>query len=296
MILNDTKLIEIFCDCDDFCKLVEKFPSPKLLTSGKRKPTREPAISLSECMCIMILYHHCGMKCFQYYYEEIVLKSMKNYFPKVPSYNRFVELIPRTSVMLFLYVNLYRRGKETGYYFADSKKLPVCDNLRIRSNKVFYGIAGRSKSSTGWFYGLKFFLVINAFGQIINCFIIPANFADNNFDVMKKLFNRLKGFVFADKGFISKEAFEFCYKLGLKIVTTIRSNMKNMLMPMIERLFRMKRGIIESVNDILMTICDIDHTRHRSPVNAIAHAYAGAAAYTFLDKIPTLFAKKLELK
>ena len=55
-----------------------------------------------------------------------------------------------------------------------------------------------------------------------------------------------------------------------------------------------KTGVIESVNDILMTICDIDHTRHRSPINAIAHAYAGVAAYTYLDKLPSVFAAKIK--
>ena len=240
MFINETKLIQIFCDCDDFCNIVEKFPTPKLLT-GRCNPTRKPAISLSECMCIMIMYHHSGMKCFQYYYEEIVLSTMKSYFPKAPSYNRFIELIPRTTLMLFLFVNLFRRGRTTGYYFADSKKLPVCDNLRIRSNKVFRGIAGRSKSSTGWFYGLKLFLVINPFGQVMNCFVVSAHWADNNYDIMKKLFKRLKGFVFADKGFISKQAFDFFYQIGLKIVTTIRSNMKNKLMPMIEKLSELLR-------------------------------------------------------
>lgn len=54
-------------------------------------------------------------------------------------------------------------------------------------------------------------------------------------------------------------------------------------MPMVEKLFRMKRGIIETVNDILMTLCDIDHIRHSSPMKAVAHAYTGVAAYTNLD-------------
>ena len=64
-------------------------------------------------------------------------------------------------------------------------------------------------------------------------------------------------------------------------------------MPMFEKLLRLKRGIIESVNDILMTLCDIDHTRHRSPINAITHIYAGVAAYSYLDKIPSLFNNKI---
>ncbi len=126
----------------------------------------------------------------------------------------------------------------------------------------------------------------------MQCMITPASIADNNFEMMKKIFKNIKGYVFADKGFLSKIAFEHFYHLGLKIVTTIRKNMKNKLMPMYEKLCRMKRGVIESVNDILMTICDIDHTRHRSPINAIAHAYAGVAAYTYLDQLPSIFVNR----
>ena len=95
------------------------------------------------------------------------------------------------------------------------------------------------------------------------------------------------------KGFISKKAFELFYQQGLKIVTTIKKNMKNRLVQLSERLVLKKRGIIESAFDIMMTICDIDHTRHRKPENAIAHTLAGVAAYTYLDKIPTVTTVRL---
>ena len=105
----------------------------------------------------------------------------------------------------------------------------------------------------------------------------------------------MTGYAFADKGFLSQPAFEDFYQAGLKIVTTIRKNMKNKLMSLFEKVLRRKRGIIESVNDLLMTLCDIDHTRHRSPINCIAHAYAGVAAYTYLDKLPTIFSHKFKI-
>jgi hypothetical protein len=297
MLIVDSKLVEIFCDCHDFCKFFEQWQKNRMISSGEKlkKPTRSPELHLSEIMCIMILYHPSGLKCFEYYYKDIVLKNMKDYFPKAPCYERFIQLIPRAIVALFLFVNFFRIGRAMGCFFADSKKLPVCNNLRIRSNKVFKGVASRSKSSTGWFYGLKLFLVINVCGEVMKCLITTAGIADNNFSMMKKMFKNLKGYAFADKGFLSQTAFEYFYQAGLKIVTTIRSNMKNKLMPMFDKLIRMKRGMIESVNDILMTVCDVDHSRHRSPINAIAHAYAGVAAYTYLDRLPSIWSRKFAI-
>ena len=48
------------------------------------------------------------------------------------------------------------------------------------------------------------------------------------------------------------------------------------------------RAMIESVNDILMTVCDIDHTRHRSPLNAIAHMTSALIAYNYQEKKPSV--------
>ena len=50
-----------------------------------------------------------------------------------------------------------------------------------------------------------------------------------------------------------------------------------------------KRAVIESVNDILMTVFDIDHTRHRSPKNALIHLFAGLAAYAYYPEKPAVF-------
>jgi len=293
--LDDTKLIQIFCDSDDFFKKYEQFVAAISIDKKKPKAHRKAALEVSEIMTILIAYHLTGMKCFQYYYVHVVQKHLQTYFPGLLSYNRFIELIPRALLPLWLFVNTCRTGEATGFYYADSKKLPVCDNLRIYRNKVFKGIAGRSKSSTGWFYGLKLFLVINQLGQIMRCIISPANIADNNIDMMRRMFNKLKGFVFADKGFISQKAFEEFYQQGLKIVTTVKRNMKNKLMIISEKLALKRRNLIECVNDLLMTICDIDHTRHRSPLNAITHGLAAVTAYSYLDKLPTIFAKKFAI-
>ena len=104
-----------------------------------------------------------------------------------------------------------------------------------------------------------------------------------------KLFDKLKGWAFADKGFINGKATEQLLHKGLHLVTGIRSNMKNKPMNYIQKLLLQKRRMIESINDILKTICDIEHTRHRSPINALLNIYAGVCAYTYLDRLPNIF-------
>jgi len=113
------------------------------------------------------------------------------------------------------------------------------------------------------------------------------------FSMMQKLFRNLKGYIFADKGFIAQKAFEYFYLKGLKLVTTIRKNMKNKLVPVFEKLCRMKRGRIDSVNELLNNLCDIDYTTHRSAVNCIAFEYTGVAAYSYLDRLPLINSQKI---
>ncbi|MHB8259685.1 MAG: hypothetical protein ACYDCN_02215 [Bacteroidia bacterium] len=54
--------------------------------------------------------------------------------------------------------------------------------------------------------------------------------------------------------------------------------------------------MMESASDKMMTVCDINHTCHRSPANAMVNPFAGLGAYTFHDKLPSVFAKKLKLR
>ncbi|MDB5262561.1 MAG: hypothetical protein JWQ14_1842 [Adhaeribacter sp.] len=65
--------------------------------------------------------------------------------------------------------------------------------------------------------------------------------------------------------------------------------MKNMLLSLADKIKLRKRGTIEAVNDILMSVCDIDHSRHRSPINALVHILAGLTAYSFLEHQKTAF-------
>lgn len=282
---NEKKLIEMFIDLDDFTISLEQWLNqhPDLEESDWRS-----ALCRSEVLCILVFYHHSGYKCFQYYYEKLVLNVLKSYFPKTPSYKHFLSLIPKVYPFIYLF-NQWQcaQNQRTGHYYVDSKRLPVCHNKRIHSNRVFANIATRGKSSTGWFYGLKSHLVINNLGEIVSFLFTPANYSDNNYEVLRRLFNGLKGNCYGDKGYLSK-LFEAFFQNGLHLVTKVRKNMKSQLIQLHHKYALMKRGVIESVNDILMTVCDLEHTRHRSPLNAMVHMNASLVAYNYLDQKPTV--------
>lgn len=289
----EEKLIHIFVTVDDFVNLFDAWLASRALIPSS-PPTRQPELTTSELVTLVVYYHHSGYKNFQYYYQRLVLSSMKAYFPRLVSYQRLIDLLPRLTVVLHVLTKyLCLLNKRTGCYFADSKKLPVCDNKRIHNHKVFQHIAGRGKSSTGWFYGLKLHLVINELGQIMNYLITPANVSDNNDGVLRKLLKGLKGKCYADKGYLSK-LFESFYQQGLHLVTKLRKNMKNQLVHLTDKLRLRQRALIESVNDILMSVLDIDHTRHRSPLNALVHTMGGLIAYHFYDTKPCVFIPKTE--
>lgn len=141
----------------------------------------------------------------------------------------------------------------------------------------------------GWFYGFKLFILINATGELMNALVEPGNVADNSAPLMRRLFKRIKGLLFADKGFINGKVAGELMDKGLQLITKVRKNMKNVLMRMEHKLLLMKRGVIESVNDILKTVCDVDHSRHRSPVNMLVNTYAALIAYSTLDRKPSIF-------
>lgn len=291
MLINEVKLIQLFCEIDDFAKVYEQKLASHLLpaTTNSKHSTNKPRICLSELMTIEIVYHLSGHKCFEYFYcQEVLNGSLKSYFPHAPSYNRFVELKPRMLVALICYLHCMRLGRLIGLYYCDSTALKVCHNRRIHNHKVF-GAAKRGQTSVGWFYGFKLFLVVNGIGEIVQAFLTPGNVADSATSTLQRLFRGLTGLGFADKGFVNQPAFEKLFAQGLKLITAIRSNMKNKLVLLHEKMLLKKRGMIESVIDILKSVCNIEHTRHRSALNMIVNTFAALCAYSTLQRKPSVF-------
>lgn len=289
IILNTTKLTEIFIECDDFFIGLENYMDAiSLPDSENRTRNKERKMSRSEMMAIIIYYHYSGFKCFKWYYNLVIKKIFASYFPTAFSYSRFIQLMAELNLPMMFFMTACRLSLPTQGNYIDSKKLVVSHNRRINNHKVHKGVAKRGKSSTGWFFGFKLHLIINHLGEIIHFQLSPGNTADNNHRLLKSIADKLQCFLFGDKGYISVLAADLKQK-GLHLFTKLRKNMtkKQHLSP--EQKYYMKhRGLIETVFDIMKHMLDIEHSRNRSTKNYFANVLGAIIAYTFWDRTPCI--------
>jgi hypothetical protein len=278
-------ILPVFCDIDDFCQFFEPLWKRRLLSSGERQRDRASRLCLSEVMTIIVLFHASSYRNFKAYYTEQVMQQYAGAFPRLVSYQRFVELMPSALVPLCGYLQT-RKGQCSGISFIDSTSLRVCHNRRIHSHQVFANCAKRGKTSVDWFYGFKLHLVINDRGELLSLRLTPGNTDDRQ--PVPELVKGLFGKLFGDKGYISQPLFETLYDDGVQLVTRLKTNMKNRLVSMFDKIMLRKRAIIESVVDQLKNISQIEHSRHRSVANYFVNLLAGLVAYTWREKKPSL--------
>jgi hypothetical protein len=80
---------------------------------------------------------------------------------------------------------------------------------------------------------------------------------------------------------------------SIELFTKVKKNMKEKIITPMQNFYLSKRGLIETVNDQLKNICQIEHTRHRKPANAFVNLVAGLIAYTFKQRKPSIKNDKL---
>ena len=131
----------------------------------------------------------------------------------------------------------------------------------------------------------------NEKGELLNFVLTKANVDDRNEMVFSNMSQNLFGKLYADKGYIKQELFESLLQDGVHLVTGIRSNMKNKLMSLYDKIMLRKRSIIETINDELKNVAQIVHSRHRSFDNFIMNVLAAITAYCFFDKKPAINAE-----
>ena len=96
------------------------------------------------------------------------------------------------------------------------------------------------------------------------------------------------GKLVADKGYIGKNLFQRLFVDGIQLITKLKNNMKGALISVADKLLLRKRAIIETVNDELKNIAQVEHSRHRCFDNFIVNMLGAIAAYCVFPKKPCI--------
>ena len=258
----------------------------QLLSHGLQTRDRERRLCLSEIITILIAFHQQRYRTFKDYYTQHVCVYWRGAFPGLVSYQRFGSWMPSALLPLCAYLKA-GFGQCSGISFIDSTSLKLCHNHRIGQHQVFAELAARGKTSVDWFFGFKLHLVVNEHGELLNLSLTPGNTDDRK--PVPQLLQALFGKVFADRGYVSQPlAKQLLETSGIEFFAKPKRNMKNRWMRLTDKLLARKRSIIESIIDQLKNISQIEHSRHRSPVNFLVNLVCGLIAYCRQPKKPSL--------
>ena len=226
----ENKLIEIFCNVDDFNNVFINELRTHQLTDGSRKRIKPGSLNESEVMTIVIYFHLMRYRDFKHYYLFHVCEHMHSDFPSLVSYTRFVELMQTALLPLAVFLKTRCLGKCTGISYVDSSHIKACHIKRAHSHKVLKDLATKGQYSIGWFFGLKLHFIINDKGEILDFVLTPGNIDERQPLIGNNLLTKIYGKLYGDKGYISQSLFEKLFIDGIHLITKLRKNMKNSLM------------------------------------------------------------------
>ena len=273
------RLVERFCEFDDFCQFIRTEWAAYLVANGhrrQRQPGPRGGLCDSEIMLLLVLYHSSRFKNFKTFYNGIVRGLLRAYFPSAPCYERFITLTKGVWALLALFL-ASRMGHKGDIYYIDSTPLAVCHNRRIAKHRVFAGLAARGKTSMGWFFGFKLHLVFNHQRQIVALKLTKGNVSDTT--PVPGLTKDLVGKLFGDKGYIGKKLAEELLRRGLALMTRVRRNMKALPISLLDKALLNGRNIAETIIGHIKEFSSLRLPKHRSVFNAFTHITAAIVAY-----------------
>ena len=174
-------------------------------------------------MTILIVFHQAQYRNFKAFYLGYVRRHLKRDLPHWVSYKRFVALMRRIGVPLFVYLRVCM-GHCTGVSFVDSTPLRMCHYRHIGRHQVFAGWAARGKTTMDWFYGFKLHLVVNDRGELISMQLAPGNVDDPK--PLPQLTDRLYRKLLGGNGYLSQALHNELREQGVDLLSSLRRNMR----------------------------------------------------------------------
>ena len=119
------RIVEVFCEVDDFCKAFLPQWEAFLIGPGGPAPRGpQPGLSTSEIITLLLVLHSSGFKHLKSFYHGFAEPLLRGYFPGLPCYEHFVSLQKSVFVPLVFFL-LSHLGTKTGVYYIDSTALAI---------------------------------------------------------------------------------------------------------------------------------------------------------------------------
>lgn len=288
-------LIMLYCFVDDFLKGTLVSIKYAIERPGKNHPPlKKHNLSLAELASLAIFRFFTGHKNWKDFYQHLKTYHQQD-FPKLPDYKNFLEAVNMLSglaaIMLQGFMNIFNKiNGENGLKFTDSTKLKVCEIKREFSHKVCLGLASKSKSTMGWFYGFKLHIICNELMQILKLKITTATSDER--EVLEKMWSNIFGMIIADAGYVSRKLEKKALSLGKFLLTGARANMRKIMTEVEHQLLKM-RQLVETVFSVLKLRMGLETSLPRSPLGLFAHYIWCITAYQLKKFFELLFAKPL---
>jgi IS5 family transposase len=193
---------------------------------NKRMSGRKPSLSLAEIATISLIRSEYSIRTWKATYKLLEDKYSDDFM--LPDYKNFVLLMNNKAKVLIVLVNILlqiNQRKSGIIKLIDSTSLPVCKNIRIGRHKTMRKVATRSKTSMGWFYGLKLHTACDLEGNILHIRFTTGNVNDRV--VLDQFLEKLRdSIIIADAGYCSKKLEQKAARNNNVLITCLRKNMK----------------------------------------------------------------------
>ena len=231
------------------------------LNKEKRRLGRPPKLLTSDIATILMIQSEFGNCNLLRLYKLLKTHYLEHF--ELPCYKNFVLSMHRETVPLISLLNtILSYFSNKNLMFIDSSALPVCKIYKEKKHKTMKALAKKSKTTTGWYYGLKLHLVSDENGN--PTFIRFTTSTVDDRVILKTILEKFydKTFV-ADAGYLGKKYQDLGIKNSNFTLTPCRFNMK-MLSTIWQNNMMNMRSIIESVFSSLKTHYGLVDTISRS--------------------------------
>jgi hypothetical protein len=265
-------LVQWFCIIDDFFKLIK----PEEVRVG-----RKPTLTISELATIILIgaRYECG--CLKSLYSLIKERFSIDF--TIPNYQNFVCLMNKYSIhcmnMIQYLVSIFKNQKGV-ITFCDSTKLEVCKIYREYAHKVMRLVATKSKSTTGWFYGMRLHILCDRDGKLMGIRITTASTGERC--ILERFMDSISEcIIVADAGYVSNTLNKKAAINKNILLTAVRKNMRTVATNFQNKCMNM-RSRIETVFGVMKGRYNLVSSLPRSINGYLAHYIRSIFAYRLL--------------